>query len=37
MLKGVKINNISITPLRTLKKELSKVINIESLKNIIGD
>jgi hypothetical protein len=33
----LKINNISITPLRTLKKELSKVINIESLKNIIGD
>ncbi len=33
----LKINNISITPLRTLKRELYKVINIESLKNIIGD
>jgi predicted unusual protein kinase regulating ubiquinone biosynthesis (AarF/ABC1/UbiB family) len=33
----LKINNISITPLITLKRELYKVINIESLKNIIGD
>lgn len=35
--KILKVNNISITPLRTLKKELYKVINIDGLKNIIGD
>ena len=35
--KILKVNNISITPLRTLKKELYKVINIDGLKNIIGE
>lgn len=33
----LKINNISITPLRTLKKELYKVTDIKSLKSVIGD
>ena len=35
--KILKNNNISITPLRALKKELYKVINIEGLKSLIGD
>jgi predicted unusual protein kinase regulating ubiquinone biosynthesis (AarF/ABC1/UbiB family) len=35
--KILKVNNISITPLRTLKQELYKVTNINGLKNIIGD
>lgn len=35
--KILKVNNISITLLRTLKKELYKVINIDGLKSIIGD
>ena len=35
--KILKVHNISITPLRTLKKELYKVVDIEGLKSIIGD
>lgn len=31
------INNISITPLKSLKKELLKITNLRNLKNIIGD
>jgi len=35
--KVLKNNNISITPLRALKRELYKVINLDGLKSIIGD